>query len=45
MLKACQNGATRVIKERCKRTNPFENITRGGDGNFEAYAQVKFQRV
>lgn len=45
MLKACHNGATRVIEEMRKRANPFEKITRGGDGNFEAYAQVEFQRV
>ncbi len=45
MLKACHNGATRVIEEMRKRANPFVNINRGGDGNFEAYAQVEFQRV
>ncbi|RZF59119.1 hypothetical protein EWE75_23510 [Sphingomonas populi] len=44
ILKACHNGAKGMIDEFRKRVKPFEGIARGGDGNFEAFAHINFQR-
>lgn len=43
ILKACHNGATRVIEEMHKRENPFERFG-NGDTNFTGYSQTEFRR-